>query len=199
MRFRGLSTIVCGLLFLFLNINISGFDVVPDFVGYCLILVGLSSLKAEHSAFGKAVPPAILLLVHSLWQMWEAFMAGKSSTDFMIPDMMAETATFSGSLWLNWLIGLIACWCSIVLRLSIGRGMTDLLRDRELFSEASKTSTCVVWNAVVIIAVALLTFPPILPMMQVLGIPLTVVGLIVGIWLMIRIQYNRRLLEADYN
>ena len=58
-----------GLLFIVLDINISNFDVMPDFIGYILIYSALNSLEQFHPRFRNAKPCAAVMVIVSAAQM----------------------------------------------------------------------------------------------------------------------------------
>lgn len=59
-----MSQIFIGYILVFFNIGINGFDLLPDFIGYALIFVGLGRLATESENFAKARPWALGM---SLW------------------------------------------------------------------------------------------------------------------------------------
>lgn len=61
----GYGSFVWGFIFLF-DINIGGFDILPDFVGYIFFLVGLKELRKLNGHYEKANTLSIILLVISL-------------------------------------------------------------------------------------------------------------------------------------
>ncbi len=56
--------ILIGYVLVFFHITINGFDLLPDFIGYALIFIGLGRLAAESENFTKARPWALGM---SLW------------------------------------------------------------------------------------------------------------------------------------
>lgn len=63
---RAFSQIVWGLIFVLVNFRIGGFDVLPDWIGYPLILAGLSTLRTLHLRFKIAWAAAWPLLALSI-------------------------------------------------------------------------------------------------------------------------------------
>lgn len=59
-----MSQILIGYVLVFFHITINGFDLLPDFIGYALIFIGLGRLAAESENFAKARPWALGM---SLW------------------------------------------------------------------------------------------------------------------------------------
>lgn len=186
MNFKGFKQIVIGLVFLFLNFNINGFDIIPDFVGYIFIWVGLASLSEYHQEFRKAKIFAIILFFLSLIWLFLGPSSYNSSDDGML---------------FVWLLSLISLVYAIYLRLKIGKGMTDLLKRYRLTDAAGKTVNCINLNIVVLVLTGVLTFPPLQPLAEfpLITFPLIIAGIAAGIWLMVRITRNRQLLETHYD
>ncbi len=55
-----------GLIFNFVNINIGPLDILPNLIGFSLILSGLDGLSSLHSSFQKGKLPAFILLLTSI-------------------------------------------------------------------------------------------------------------------------------------
>ena len=187
MNLKGFIHIIVGLIFLFLNFYINGFDIIPDFVGYIFILVGLNSLSKYHPAFSQASVAAAILLVLSIIGIFQG------------PATPSSSQAWNALLTLLWFVqNLIALICAVGLRLLLGKGMVDLLKKFDLAEDAEKTKNCVTLNIVLLLIVGLLSFPPLLSLQA--FAPLTVLviiaGLFAGLWLMIRINQNRELLES---
>ncbi|WP_020618571.1 hypothetical protein [Paenibacillus daejeonensis] len=69
-NFRKLSW---GFMFILLDLHIYIFDVLPDFIGYLLILSALSRLETYYPGYKKGVPVALLLFVVSLLSLGAGF------------------------------------------------------------------------------------------------------------------------------
>lgn len=52
-----------GMIFIIFNINLGSVNILPDFVGYILIYIGLSSLSSQHPIYNKGKLPSIILAV----------------------------------------------------------------------------------------------------------------------------------------
>lgn len=77
-----LNKIFIGLLFLLVNININGIDIIPDLIGLGIIIINLSSLvylEDESKYFTKAKSGAIALLLLNLISMI-TFLQGEEFT-----------------------------------------------------------------------------------------------------------------------
>lgn len=59
----GFSLIIIGIIFL---IPITKFDILPNFLGYLAIFIGLLKLKSLNLKFGLALIPILLLLLYNL-------------------------------------------------------------------------------------------------------------------------------------
>lgn len=60
-----------GFLLVLLDFRINGFDILIDFLGYALILAGLSELATRNEHFARARPFAIVLLALSVLDVWQ--------------------------------------------------------------------------------------------------------------------------------
>lgn len=61
-----MGKILFGLIFIFLDINFEGFDLLPNFIGFIFILLGLKNLQFKYPDFKKCKPIAIFLLLFGL-------------------------------------------------------------------------------------------------------------------------------------
>ncbi|HBL83846.1 MAG: hypothetical protein A2Y17_08100 [Clostridiales bacterium GWF2_38_85] len=68
---RGLMTLFIGELFVFLYFHINGLDIIPDFVGYIIIAVGLNSLIKYNYRYSQARNCAIGLIFLSLVNLYQ--------------------------------------------------------------------------------------------------------------------------------
>lgn len=60
---RGISKIAWGFIFILINIDIFGLDILPDFVGYIFILSGINDLKDECKTISLLRPLGIFLAI----------------------------------------------------------------------------------------------------------------------------------------
>lgn len=84
----GFNKLFWGLLFMF-DFRINRIDILPDFIGYILILSGLNILQEESEYFQSAKKYAILLIFLSLpsiwgWQIDDAFRGGLFAFVFFV-------------------------------------------------------------------------------------------------------------------
>lgn len=66
---RSYSQIFWGFILVFVNINI-GIDILPDFIGYIIILIGLNSLEKHSSYFSKGKIFAFIFIFYSIPQFF---------------------------------------------------------------------------------------------------------------------------------
>ena len=94
----GFNLIFWGLLFVVLDIRISSVDLVlPDFVGYILIAIGLSRLAPHHQWFRTARILAIVLVFVSLTTLVEIAVDAKQAPRLKrewISTLTGELSTF---------------------------------------------------------------------------------------------------------
>lgn len=55
-----------GMMFIIFNINLGVINIMPDFIGYALIMSGLNILTKQHSIFEKGKIPAVILCIITL-------------------------------------------------------------------------------------------------------------------------------------
>jgi hypothetical protein len=81
MRREGFMKIFWGLLFVVLDIRIDSIDfILPDFIGYILIVKGLSLLAPEHRGFRKARVFALIMIFVSIPSIIEMKIDSKEAT-----------------------------------------------------------------------------------------------------------------------
>lgn len=68
----GYNKIFWGLIFTIVNINLGPIDILPNFIGYLLILSGLSIVEGQHVIYKKGRLPAIILSILSLKDFFTA-------------------------------------------------------------------------------------------------------------------------------
>lgn len=59
---KGYRLLFIGLLLILIDLRINTFDLLPDFVGYIMIALGINELKTKGSSFSKATPFALILI-----------------------------------------------------------------------------------------------------------------------------------------
>lgn len=61
----GFNYIFWGLLFLLINFDVQGYDILPDFIGYILFVIGFTQLRDYNHRFSTARIISIILLILS--------------------------------------------------------------------------------------------------------------------------------------
>jgi len=150
----------------------------PDTIGYLLIVLGLASLSPLHRAFHRALPFATTLLVFSAIDFVMNLQTG--GRNILLSDL-----SFGGVFYF-WFSSVLLVVCNIVFLLLLGKGITDLLTERNLPEEVRITTNCITANIIlriICIAPLLLFFAAIM----LLTVLLLTFSLIINIWLMVRI------------
>lgn len=89
---RGAAQAAWGYLFLFLDVTLFGFNVLPNFVGYALFLAAISNLSAQRRDLRLLRPLGLLLLVWNL-ALWGAGLWGVTlASRFLILDALVAVA-----------------------------------------------------------------------------------------------------------
>ncbi len=80
-----------GLIITLLDFRIMGFNILPDIVGYIMIIYALTDLEKHHSDYEKAKPFAVALLIFSITDIYQTngnilngFTINNSTIIFMI-------------------------------------------------------------------------------------------------------------------
>ncbi|MDD3169082.1 MAG: hypothetical protein PHC91_06415 [Eubacteriales bacterium] len=68
----GLKLALCGLIFTAINIRIQGFDIVPDVIGYLIVIRGLGKIEKYEVKFSAAKKTAYVLAVLALFNIYQA-------------------------------------------------------------------------------------------------------------------------------
>lgn len=66
MLYSAFTKIAFGNLFILISLNIMGFDIMPDFVGYILFISAFSELCEKYKGFRNLSPFAVILMVWSI-------------------------------------------------------------------------------------------------------------------------------------
>lgn len=110
MRKQAFLNLLWGMMFVGLDVSISGLDLLPDCIGYWLMARGLGRLQGEHAYFRRAKPCAVALIVLSLVTMvplpgvqdWPSFRrevraAVTGSLDVLLPPSVAYNKEVTGT------------------------------------------------------------------------------------------------------
>ncbi|HWQ77704.1 MAG TPA: hypothetical protein VN381_02750 [Anaerovoracaceae bacterium] len=129
----GLKTVFWGLLFTAVNIRIMGFDIVPDFIGYIIVIMGLKKIEAYEGRFTSAKRMAQVLTAVSLINIyqapaWEAW--GTEATGLM--ENATGPVNFSAGIfgdvpWLALFLMIVGLLANLFFIYSMCMGMKSLL------------------------------------------------------------------------
>lgn len=64
--YKSITKFAFGFLIILININLSGFDILPDFAGYILFISAISELSDKYKKIHLLKPLAIILLIWSV-------------------------------------------------------------------------------------------------------------------------------------
>jgi len=67
----GLNNIFWGFILIFLDFKINNFDILPDFLGLIIILIGIGKLTSLSDHFLKAKPFAVISLLISFLDLFQ--------------------------------------------------------------------------------------------------------------------------------
>lgn len=109
-----------GFLLVLLDFRLQGFDLLPDFIGYSLILHGLGQLAEQDNFFNKAKIPAGLLFFLSFWDFYDA-----GSNNWLDLNLSAMG-------WFNMTLGVIQSLLSLFLVYCLAHGIYNLAEQRGL-------------------------------------------------------------------
>ena len=161
-----------GFLLAHAHININEFDLLPNFLGFFLVFLGLRQLEHQANSFGKGKPWALGLAIFHLITLFPISLP--------VPAYgIIELLSLSASAYLIYLI------CIGVRELEQSRG-------QDLGSQKMLT----IWKlyTVCVLAAALLTYVP-LGFAMLIGIVLAVVSLVCIILLLVRLYRVYKALE----
>lgn len=166
---NGFSKLYWGFLFVMLDFRIQGFDILPDLIGYLFFMAGFSVLAAHSGYFKKAGNFNILMIVLSLFSLYEkpAQGGGIQMGPFGLFGVLLSIAVF--------VIGLL-----VVYHLFMGiKEMAERQEKMDIYYEAEKR-----WNNYLILQVIavfalILIFIPILFVVYVIGLLIATVSMCV--------------------
>lgn len=168
--------IFIGYLFLFFNFEINGLDLLPSFVGYIFIFVGLGKLKNESSYFSKSRPWAIVM------------------TAFEVISFAKLIIQTELSVLLFTILGYASAAVSIYIMFCIVKGIGDIEKTYCVAMEYEKIM--LVWKiaSALRIAIAMLTFLP-TELGSIISIGIACIGFIVHIIFIVYINRVRKAYE----
>ncbi|QJD86941.1 hypothetical protein [Cohnella herbarum] len=119
---KSYSQIAWGLAFALIDFRLGSFDVLPDVIGYLLILIGLSRLNSNERPFSIAWGAAGIQFILSILQIL-GLQIGFSLTNYVTPSFSLLTLTaFSTAIELTMLYGI----CEGIRRSALSRGTIGL-------------------------------------------------------------------------
>lgn len=129
----GLRIAFWGLLFTAINIRIQGFDLVPDVIGYIMVVVGLGKIETYEGKFTSAKKMARVLVAISLiniyqapaWETW-----GTESTGMMqstSSSVLFSAGIFGSVPWLAALLMITGMLANIYFAYFMCMGIKNLL------------------------------------------------------------------------
>lgn len=181
-----LSKVFWGLLLVFLDIRINGFDLLPDLIGYLLVYPGLSRMSARHPHFRKAKMAVLPLLLFSLPELLGlSFQINLSSSDTSVSGWMIVAIIVMELLHLYMIYHL----CRGIAKLASQSGSMALA------NLANSRWTYYLWFSLVFSALTLLALVDFLSVLTLLFIPVAIVGFIIYILLLLIIRQADRILR----
>lgn len=93
----GLKTVFWGLLFTVINIRIQGFDILPDVIGYLIVIAGLRKIEAYEGKFTAAKRMARVLTAVSLINIYQE-PAGNAENPGGLMGAASNTVNFSAGI-----------------------------------------------------------------------------------------------------
>lgn len=135
---RGLQLVFWGLIFTAINIRIQGFDIVPDVIGYIMVIVGLGRIETYEEKFLSAKKMAYILAILSLinivqkqssWDSWDSWGTESSTriTQTTSNNVIFSAGVFGAVPWLATLLMIIGMLASIYFFYFMCMGIKNLL------------------------------------------------------------------------
>ncbi|GGG61562.1 hypothetical protein [Paenibacillus radicis (ex Gao et al. 2016)] len=136
-----------GLLLTIVDIRLGFFDILPDFIGYCMIWSGIQALENYESAYRKAKPFAILLTIASLSELlpfWSGSTIQLTANEvvFSLPSLI-----YSGAMMLSLLL-MLDSLLSVLHRHAFQEGYVEFagsVRGRRQFFTSVSAVTLIVF------------------------------------------------------
>ena len=131
-----LRRVFWGFLIVFVDIRLGGFDVIPDVIGWVIVLAGLLAVSAQHAALRIALIAASIALV----------------VGFVTEYVLASPSTADGTVW-----GVLDTVASTVFIFAMCTGMRDLARaagNERIAAQADVVRWLDVALTVVVLAIA---------------------------------------------
>lgn len=180
----GFAKVFWGLLLVFLDFRINGFDIIPDLIGFILVYTGLAGLAEVQPRFGQAKKVAVPLLVLSVAEL--------------IPGQLQFTLS-GPSGWLGFLIAIVVTALNLLLIFNICRGIGELASQEGNDNLTHKSNSR--WQYYLWISVAVLVLFPfsmVAPdVAAIFAIPVIVLGLISYLLILLLIREADRTLHVS--
>jgi hypothetical protein len=122
MYYSGYNRLFCGIIFVIFNLNFGPVNLLPDFLGYIIILSGLNLLEEQNYLFAKGkVPTSILILlsVKDLVNLGNEVMRSSLSV-WRIGYMLIDSVESILSMFLIYFI------CKGIYEVALSRGVEEL-------------------------------------------------------------------------
>ncbi|UFJ40184.1 hypothetical protein LOK74_19425 [Brevibacillus humidisoli] len=184
----GLAKVFWGLLLVFFDFRIEGFDVLPDVAGFIVVYLGFSQLSAHHSSFHKAKIASLPLLVLSILDLFSfrfQFEIGLS-----IPNESGDA--------IGLIVGLAAAALYLYMVYHLCKGIEHMAQRAgfvELQQKANRRWQYYLWANIVILLCSILAVG--VPMLiGPLIIPLIVVGVVVYILILVLVYQGDQVLKV---
>ena len=180
MYVSGLAKVFWGLLLVFFDIKIQGFDILLDPLGFLIVIVGLAQLAPRNQRFSRASTAAVVLLVLSIL---EALFLSESLVQYVLGNYIGGFFIFVISTSANLLFLYYLC-----------RGIEELSQEKGLYELAKKTRkrwSIYLWTSVALfLASLILRFLP-MGLVALLGSIMLVIWFVVYLYILLLIR------EAD--
>jgi len=169
---NGLNKFYWGFLFIMMDIKISGFDILPDIIGYILFAIGFSILAEKSNFFINAENVNIVMIILSVFNIYEKPFQG-------------EGVQFGVYGTLSVLLAIASLVFSLLVVYNLFMGIKDLAKTKAKFDIIEEVDKK--WNQYLILRVAaMLAF--VLMFIPPLAVIYIVVMLIASIFLTIIIM-----------
>ncbi len=125
----GLRLCLYGLIITVININIQGFDIFPDVIGYIMVIIGLGRIEQYEEKFGQAKRIAYILTVLAAINIYKPQTQDPS---VVAGPLQANSVTFSAGIfgnipWLATLLMFLGMAANLVFLYAMCMGMKNLL------------------------------------------------------------------------
>lgn len=173
-----MNELFVGMLLVFLNVNLSfgehTFDVLPDFVGYLLMMRGLESLSPESRYFEKARPVAMGMMVYS--------------AVLYVVNVLAVTVQAQ---FVSFCLGVLAMAVSLLLGYWIVSGVQDMEQQRAWDLEGEKLRSMWLYMSVIEVVTYVCGWIPLVGQMGVIA------AIVMNICYLVAFYRSKNLYEAQ--